>query len=100
MTRIAVPPFRPNRRDDPATELISERHIVRELILHGIAFCVAAAIGAVILARFYAIFEHDTNSAGEAREAYLMCVVIAGGVGPATKLTGYWLLRAIRRRKI
>jgi hypothetical protein len=79
--------------------VVSERHIVWELIVHGIAFCIAAAIGAAILSRYYAILEHDTDSASAAREAFVTCVVIAGGVGPAITLTAFWLARAIRRHR-
>jgi len=77
--------------------MASERHIIRELAVHGAAFCVAAAIGAVILRRYYAIFEHDTDSPGAAREAFLMCVVIAGGVGPAISLLLFAVARSMRR---
>lgn len=77
--------------------MVSERQIIRELIVHGIAFCVAAAIGAAVLYRYYAIFEHDTDSASDAREAYLMCIVIAGGIGPAVMLMVYWLLKIAGR---
>lgn len=79
--------------------MISERHIVRELIIHGIAFCVAAAIGAAIVYRYYAILEHDTDSASAAREAFFTCVVIAGGMGPAITLTAFWLVRAVARAR-
>jgi hypothetical protein len=81
--------------------VLSERHIVWELIVHGIAFCIAAAIGAAILYRYYTILEHDTDSASPAREAFFTCVVIAGGVGPAITLTVFWVVRTIRRyRKV
>jgi hypothetical protein len=78
--------------------MISERHI-RELIVHGIAFCLAAAIGAIILSRYYAIFEHDTDSAAGAREAYLMCAFIVGGVGPAITSLIFVLHRLVRRQR-
>jgi hypothetical protein len=79
--------------------MASERAIVRELIVHGIAFCVAAATGAAVLYRYYPILEHDTDSASAAREAFLTCVVIAGGIGPGVTLTAFWLVRAIGRRQ-
>jgi hypothetical protein len=77
--------------------VVLERHFAREMIVHGVAFCVAAAIGAAILLRYYAIFEHDTDSVGAAREAFLMAVGITGGIGPAVTLTAFWLVRMIRR---
>jgi hypothetical protein len=55
-------------------------------LLSTVAFCVAAGIGAIVLSHYYAIFEHDTDSASAARDTLLTAVVITGGVGPAVTL--------------
>jgi hypothetical protein len=74
-----------------------ERGHVRELVVHGVAFCVAAGIGAIILHRYYWAFERDTNSASEARGGFLTAVVIAGGIGPALTVLFFWLRNMIHR---
>ena len=56
-------------------------------------------IGAVVLSRYYGIFEHDTDSASEARNAYLTAVAITGCAGPAVSLLIMWLLGLIGRLK-
>jgi hypothetical protein len=78
-------------------EASAQRQVVRELILHAVAFCVAAGIGAIVLSRYYGIFEHDTDSPSAARDAYLSAVAITGGVGPAIILLLLWLGRLIGR---
>lgn len=60
---------------------------------HGAAFCVVAAIAAIIPCPYYAIFEHDTDSPSAVREVYLTAVVIAGGVGPGITLVLFRLVR-------
>ena len=77
----------------------SQRSVVVELVVHAVAFCVAAGIGAILLSRYYAIFEHDTDSPSAARDAFLTAVVITGGTGPAVALLIFWLGRLIIRRK-
>lgn len=63
---------------------IPEHHVhVRELVVHGVAFCIAAVIGAIILHHYYWFFEANTETASAAREAFLGCIVLAGGAGPA-----------------
>ena len=74
------------------------RQVYRELILHAVAFCIAAVIGAIVLSRYYAIFEHDTDSASAARDAFLTAVVITGGVGPAITLLFLWPSRLMGRK--
>jgi ABC-type Fe3+ transport system permease subunit len=61
------------------------------LLAHGIAFCVAAAIGAILLYPLYPRFEAQTDTAGEAFGAFLTCCVIAGGFGPMISLFVLWL---------
>jgi hypothetical protein len=69
----------------------SDHHLIRELIIHGIAFVVAAIIGAVVLWRFYWFFEWNTDSPSAAREAFLASVVVCGGVGPGVTMAFLWL---------
>jgi hypothetical protein len=74
----------------------SERHIVRELVVHGVAYLVAAGVGAIIFSRYYWFFERKTGSPSEARDAFLTCIVVAGGVGPAITLLFFWLHGMLR----
>jgi len=83
----------------PGPEASEHRAVLIELAVHAVAFCVAAAIGAMVLAPHYAIFEHDTDSASAAREAFLTAVAIAGGVGPLITVPLLWLVHRIRRPK-
>jgi hypothetical protein len=75
----------------------ASRNVYRELIIHSAAFLVAAAFGAILICPYYGIFEHDTDSPSAAREAFLAASVIAGGLGPATTLSLFWLVHVIRR---
>jgi hypothetical protein len=75
------------------------RSVLIELSVHGLAFSVAAGIGAIVLSRYYAIFEHDTDTASAAREAFLTAVVITGSAGPAVTLLLFWMGHLIARRK-
>jgi hypothetical protein len=68
----------------------SEHHAIRELAIHGVMFCVAAGIGAIILYQYYWVFERYTGSPGEARDAFLTCIVIAGPTGTAMTLLFSW----------
>lgn len=70
-----------------------DHHLRRELIHHGIAYCIAAAIGAVILYHYYWFFEANTESASQARDVYLTCIAIVGGVGPVVTFLFLWLRR-------
>jgi chromate transport protein ChrA len=78
---------------------VSRRSVLIELAVHALAFGVAAAIAAIVLFRYYAIFEHDTDNASAAREAFITAVVIAGSAGPMVTLALFWLGRRIGRRK-
>jgi hypothetical protein len=76
----------------------SEHHIhVRELVIHGVAYGIAAGIAAIILYRNYWFIEAYTGDASEARDAFLTCVAVAGGFGPAVTSLFLWL-RGIGRR--
>jgi hypothetical protein len=79
--------------------VISERHIVRELIVHGIAFCIAAGSAAIILYRNYGFLEAHTDDAGSVRDAFLTCIIVAGGIGPAVTLLVFWVLGMTRRAR-
>jgi hypothetical protein len=76
--------------------VVSERHIVQELAIHGVAFCVAAGIAAIILYRNYGFLEAHTEDANQARSAFLTCIIVAGGIGPATTMLVFWLLKILR----
>jgi hypothetical protein len=77
----------------------SRRSVLIELAAHAVAFCVAAGIAAIVLCRYYAIFEHDTDTASAARDAFLTAVFIAGSAGPAVTLLLFWLGRLVARRQ-
>jgi hypothetical protein len=68
-----------------------DHHIIRELLAHGIAFFLAAVMGAIILGRFYWFFEWNTESPSAAREAFLASVIVVGGFGPAITMAFFWL---------
>jgi hypothetical protein len=51
-----------------------------------------------VLSRHYGIFEHDTDSASEARDAFLTAVVITGGAGPAVSLVLFWIGRRVAQK--
>jgi uncharacterized membrane protein len=74
-----------------------DHHVIRELLIHGVAYCLAAAVGAVILWRFYWFFEWNTETPGSARSAYLSSVVVVGGIGPGVTMMLLWLRGLISR---
>jgi len=80
-------------------QMSASRNVYRELIIHSAAFLVAAAIGAILIYPYYGIFEHDTDSASAAQEAFLAASLIAGGLGPAATLSLFWLVHVIRRQR-
>jgi hypothetical protein len=73
--------------------MTSERHVIRELIVHGVALCVAAGIAAIMLHRYYWFFVANTENAGIAVEAYLASCFVLGGVGPVITALFFWLRR-------
>jgi hypothetical protein len=71
--------------------MTSEHHVIRELVVHGVALCVAAGIAAIILYRYYWFFVANTESASIAFEAYLASCFVMGGVGPVITWVFFWL---------
>jgi hypothetical protein len=59
------------------------------LVAHCVAFYVAAGVGGFFVYPAYPRFVAQTETASEAFGAFLTCIVIAGGVGPAITLY-YW----------
>jgi hypothetical protein len=74
----------------PRRDSASDHHVIRELLVHGMAFCMAAAAGLIILRHFYWFFEHNTETPSAAREAFLASVVVIGGIGPAVSMMFLW----------
>jgi hypothetical protein len=74
-----------------------DHHIIRELLIHGAAFLVAAAIGAVVLWRFYWLFEQNTEDPAVARQAFLASVFLVGGIGPAITMLFLWVRGLLQR---
>jgi len=68
------------------------------LLAHVVAFCVTAAIGAILVYPCYPRFQAQTDTAGEAFGAFLTCCVIAGGCGPALVLIVLWLRQLVTAR--
>jgi hypothetical protein len=67
-----------------------------EAWIHGLAFAGAAGVGAVLVHPLLPLFEAQTDTRYEALSAYLTCIVIIAGFGPALTLCLFWLLRKIR----
>ena len=80
----------------------SERIKWWHLLAHVVAFCVAAAIGGILVYPSYPRFQAQTDTAGEAFGAFLTCCVIAGRIGPLVTLCLFGLfglcVRARRSR--
>ncbi len=72
-----------------------------QLIAHGVAFCAASAIAAIVFSPYYPKFRDQTDSAGEAFGALLTLCVIFGGIGPLITLLFFtvqcsaWLRRSV-----
>ena len=69
------------------------------LLVHAVAFCLAAAVGAILVYPSYPRFRAQTDTAGEAFGAFLTCCVIAGGIGPFFTLCLFALLRLCARAR-
>ena len=54
----------------------------KELWIHGLAFAIAAIIGAILVHPLLPVFEAQTDTRSEALGAYLTCIVIIAGIGP------------------
>jgi hypothetical protein len=78
----------------------SERINGWHLLAHAVAFCVAAAIGGILVYPSYPRFEAQTDTAGEAFGAFITCCVIAGGFGPALVLIVLWLRQLVDRASL
>jgi hypothetical protein len=72
------------------TEVNKWRHLLAA------AFCVAAAIGGLVVYPSYPRFQAQTDTAGEAFGAFLTCCVVAGGIGPLVTLCLFRSFRALR----
>jgi hypothetical protein len=68
------------------------------LLVHAVAFCVAAAVGAILVYPSYPRFRAQTDTAGEAFGALLTCCVIAG-IGPLITLCLFGLFRLWARAR-
>ena len=69
------------------------------LLAHAVAFCVAAAIGGILIYPSYPRFQAQTDTAGEAFGAFLTCCVIAGGIGPLATLCLFGLFGLCARAR-
>jgi hypothetical protein len=67
------------------------------VLIHTIAFVVAAAIGAVLVRPLYPLFEMQTDNATDAMWAYALCCFIAGGAGVLVTACIFELPRLIAR---
>jgi hypothetical protein len=76
-----------------------EHHVIRELVVHGVALCAAAGIAAIILYRYYWFFVANTESPSIAFEAYLASCFVMGGVGPMLTSLFFWLRGNYARRR-
>jgi hypothetical protein len=68
-----------------------QNHHIRELVIHTVAFFLAAAVGAAILWHYYWFFEWNTDDPSGARDAYFASVAVVGGFGPAITTLFLWL---------
>ena len=64
---------------------------------HGIAFCAAMGVAAIILLPYYPEIQDRTDTAGDAFGAFLTLCVIFGGLGPVVTLAFFAGQRLVRR---
>jgi hypothetical protein len=69
------------------------------LIAHGIAFCAASIIAAIIFYPYYPKIRYQTDSASEAFGAFLTLCVIFGGFGPLITLLFFAIQRLAKKRR-
>jgi hypothetical protein len=69
------------------------------LVAHGIAFCAAMSVAAIILSPYYPKIRDRTDTAGDAFGAFLTLCVIFGGLGPLITLLFFALQRLLVRRR-
>jgi len=67
------------------------------LTVHGIAFCAAMGVAAIILRPYYPKIQDRTDTAGDAFGAFLTLCVIFGGLGPLVTLAFFAGQRLVRR---
>jgi len=70
-----------------------------ELIAHGIAFCAATVIAAIVLFPNFPKIQYHTNTTGEAFGAFLTLCVIFGGLGPLITLLFFGVRRWAEKRR-
>jgi H+/Cl- antiporter ClcA len=89
----------PDSRDSDGTNPVAGHgHVnLRHVLIHAIAFVVAAAIGAVLVRPLYPLFEMQTDNAADAMWAYALCCFIAGGVGVLVTACIFEFPQLIRR---
>ena len=83
---------------------LSDEHLRRDdhvrrwhLVAHGIAFCAAMGVAAIILRPYYPKIQDRTDTAGDAFGAFLTLCVIFGGLGPLVTLAFFAGQRLVRR---
>jgi hypothetical protein len=77
--------------------LSGERVYWWHMLAHTIAFCAAAAIGAILLYPSYPEFQSRTATSSEAFGVFLTCIVIAGGFGSMVTLSLFGLYGLVAR---
>jgi hypothetical protein len=97
--------IRASRFDQPNGRGLNDRHLRRDdhvqwwhLIAHGVAFCAAMGIAAIILFPYYPKIQDRTDTASDAFGAFLTLCVIFGGLGPLVTLGLFAAQRLVRRR--
>ena len=93
------------RFDQPNGRGLSDEHFRRHdhvhwrhLIAHGIAFCAAMGIAAIILLPYYPKIQDRTDTASDAFGAFIPLCVIFGGLGPLLTPAFFAAQRLVRRR--
>ena len=86
---------------------LSDEHLRRDdhvrwwhLTVHGIAFCAAMGVAAIIFLPYYRHYrkiQDRTGTAGDAFGAFLTLCVIFGGLGPLVTLAFFAGQRLVRR---
>jgi hypothetical protein len=92
--------IRASRFDQPNGRGLNDRHLRRDdhSIAHGVAFCAAMGIAAIILFPYYPKIQDRTDTASDAFGAFLTLCVIFGGLGPLVTLGLFAAQRLVRRR--
>src|SRR5712691_9576279 len=92
--------------DQPSSSRVNDNRSHRDdhvnwwhLITHGVAFCVAPTVAAIVLSPYYPKFRDQTESAEEAFGAFLTLCVVFGGLGPLVTLLLFGVQRLAARRR-